>query len=441
MAWEFTAKKNATIDDTLNYLINAINVDSKTDFVKECVKKLRSVSSDNFTFIHNLFNFVCRNVKYKLDENGTERIFTAQRTVREGMQGADCKKMAGLIAAVLQAAGIDCALKHVYYYDQITNAWKDYTHIYVIVPFPDVQHYITVDPTNDCKWNTEIHHDKATLYFLNGNKMDLKVMGNNNGTKNWGFQDHTALTAGRISDDLAIITGTQSPLYAGALGASIESILSDESTISGIGKKTKEQKKETRKKVIQKFTKGVKQVGLAPIRGAYLEIVRLNIGHTATKLAKAWVKNENDVQNAWKKFGGDPKVLKNTIIKGSKVKISGIGFVLPASVAAALPIFLEMAKVFTKAGIKDKDDEVLAEKIETAAAEHENPAAAGESVKDETTAADTSAQLPVKGGSVTILGMGLLFFNFPLYISVPAIIFVCWHYRIHILSHFTFTNK
>jgi hypothetical protein len=108
----------------------------------------------------------------------------------------------------LQASGIDSVLKHVFY-SGADGSLKDFTHIYVIVPFPDLQNYITVDPTNDCKYNAEVSSSKQTLYFLDGTKMELRYMGRPDGIN--GTLPGYTRTAPRMSNyisDLNMIAGS-----------------------------------------------------------------------------------------------------------------------------------------------------------------------------------------------------------------------------------------
>lgn len=185
MPFDILVKQNATVDDTLRLIINAVNHCKSSPFVQKIVDELHlsdrvkspwpQVQQDyKYEQIKKLFDWICRNAKYKLDNPGIEEVWTPEKVILEGT--FDCKKISVLISSVLACAGIDSVLKHVYY-SGADGSLEDFTHIYVIVPNPDLQNYITVDPTNECRYNKEVESNKQTLYFLNGKKMDLHMMG------------------------------------------------------------------------------------------------------------------------------------------------------------------------------------------------------------------------------------------------------------------------
>ncbi len=96
-------------------------------------------------------------------------------------------------------------------------------------------------------------------------------------------------------------------------------------------------------KVIGGFFKnifrGIKKVGLAVPRNAYLSLVALNVFGTATKIAQA-IQIEGGQQklgDKWYKLGGNPEKLWNAVNSGAKKnRIMGIGIVpVAAPVAAA----------------------------------------------------------------------------------------------------------
>lgn len=184
MPFDILVKQNATVDDTLRLIVNAVNVCSKSPFVLRVAESI-APGADKPTFIRALFDYICRNGKYELDTPGTEEVWTPEKTIREGK--FDCKKVTVFLASVLKAAGIEPVLKHVYYAGT-DGSLQEYTHIYVVVPASSLQTgthtmefkmdpYITLDPTNNCMFNTEVDSSKQTLYFLDGKKMELRMMG------------------------------------------------------------------------------------------------------------------------------------------------------------------------------------------------------------------------------------------------------------------------
>jgi hypothetical protein len=63
-----------------------------------------------------------------------------------------------------------------------------------------------------------------------------------------------------------------------------------------------------------------KKIFLAPVRGAFLSLVALNVRGLATKLQKSLAKGDADAKAFWKKLGGDFDKLKKNIDKGKNKK-------------------------------------------------------------------------------------------------------------------------
>jgi hypothetical protein len=127
---------------------------------------------------------------------------------------------------------------------------------------------------------------------------------------------------------------------------------------TGIGRRTKQQRKEKRKEVFKKVAK----VSLAAARGAFLTLITLNALKLAVKMAKAWQKDKAKVITFWQKFGGEEKALKEAIIKGSKMQISGadMGVAIEAVLATAVPILIALKPLLKELNIfEGKQDEQL----------------------------------------------------------------------------------
>jgi hypothetical protein len=63
-----------------------------------------------------------------------------------------------------------------------------------------------------------------------------------------------------------------------------------------------------------------KKIFLAPVRGAFLSLVALNVRGLAQKLVKSMAKGDADTKAFWKKLGGDFDKLKKSIDKGKNKK-------------------------------------------------------------------------------------------------------------------------
>lgn len=410
MPFHIVVKKDAKIEDTLKLINKAINIYSRSPFVVELTKQLNP-TGNKYDFIKRLFDFVCRNVKYELDIPGHESVWTPEKTLREGR--GDCKKMTVLIASVLKAAGIEPVLKHVYY------EHENHTHIYVIVPFPTLATYLTVDPVNHCKWNEEVKHRKGSLYFLNGKKMDLHMMGK--APEKWSYKVKSAsfndIISG-IDDEVHGLAGTccvgaKEDVLANAVSGVDTEIFGVDSDMVMYGsevelmgrrkrgggssrkRRSKAEKKAARKERAQKLFKVFKQVNLAPSRASFLLLVRTNIFRLANRMAKVWIQDPTGLKKMWAQFGGKPEALRDAIKAGSwkkyksqikgveemgdtpisvegleEMQTQGIGFppAIAAAIAAATPIVLAVIKIIGKSK-SDSDTEAPGEEEEESTAE------------------------------------------------------------------------
>lgn len=367
-------KKNASVDDTLALIIKSSIECSKMPFVKSIVEKLGPTTPKS-EFIRRVFDYYCRNVEYTLDKEGTESVHTPALVIVNGK--GDCKKAATFLASVLIAAGIEPIFKHVYY-----DGSDLYTHIYIIVGNPDYNNYITLDPTNDCKFNKEVDYRTGTLYFTNGKHMELRLMGaskpqhhqqhhqnyNNRGMFNIPFA--TEIYAGSdemcgIIEETAVgfnlsdikrlqhlkphpqknfipahktflhhkdIHPHHAVLYDIFEMHPTKGLMAGPEYISGfhLFEKLKEVVQVIKKDIqhvaaqvgplLSKVVDKFKTVSLAIPRGAFLGLVELNVHGLATHLIDAWNIDHEKVDNKWKSIGGDPNILKKAMVSGSKRK-------------------------------------------------------------------------------------------------------------------------
>jgi len=378
-------KKEATVDDTLRTIVNAINQCKHSPFVRQVVSeisKLHDPRTDKIGFIKELFSFICRNLKYQLDIPGIEEVWTPELTLREKIY--DCKKGTVFIGSVLAAAGIDPIAKHVYYANP-NGGLEDWTHIYIIIPESSMRTgthtmefnlhpYITMDTTNDCKFNTEVNHKTETLYFLNGKKMELHMMGNNNrqaapGILNTSaFASATNYCARKLEDDMRATCKMPSRAVCGpdmiGLKNQYFSYTIPEASIHLAAMTT--------------------PVGLI-MRASFLGLVALGKAlskyfkiHLAQRMALAWQKDSSKVRKIWWLFGGAAKAetLQAVIISGSGVSISGpaaeldydrpydlisggMGIApaaIPAAIVAAMPTITAFVTLFKQLGIMKEGD-------------------------------------------------------------------------------------
>jgi hypothetical protein len=147
-----------------------------------------------------------------------------------------------------------------------------------------------------------------------------------------------------------------------------------------IGKKKKKKKQKDK----DKPGKG-KKIFLAPARGAFLTLVRINARGLATKLQQSISKGSDKTKSFWAKVGGDFGKLQEAVGKGAKKKplfgikkgskVSGLTSVeyrsegigvdpatltaAAAALAAASPILLAVSKLFKSQQIPEGEGDVI----------------------------------------------------------------------------------
>lgn len=393
---------SAPSQEVIGLIVTTVNDYSKSKFVRLVKQKLSYGNPNTAEFVKRVFDYVCSQVKYLRDPQGHEIIYTPELLIKRGR--GDCKKYSTFISSVLKEAGIQSVLKVVAY-----DKKNDWQHVYVIVPTP--KGYITLDPVNDCKYNKEVKHAKSQLFFLDGTKSDIKMnklsqMGNipevkkginlaasdflqmneNIGRRVFGGNMSVGCCMGSEEDFEYYISGIDDEVY--------------EEYLSGVGKgkikaavkKAVTKTKEAVKKVVQAVVKTGKTVSFAPARASFLGLLLLGKGLQKTplkinlpaKLVLLWNKdNGKTLGKMWADFGGDPKVLGETILKGSKagvggwesingfdvltfdetplnVNLSGIGVITlataSAAIVAALPLIMAANKLLKDSGLLKADE-------------------------------------------------------------------------------------
>lgn len=174
-------------------------------------------------------------------------------------------------------------------------------------------------------------------------------------------------------------------------------------SVSGIGqapkKQAKAEKKAARKAagktVGQKLKKGAKvvlKVAAAPVRNAFLLLVKINFANLGNKLAAAWTKAPSKVRIFWESAGGKIEALKKAWESGSKKKrIFGIGAAPAAAAAApavAAPLLVKVVDLLKSIGIEPDElvqigKDALNEKAQELAKKALQPKAAKEAAEIE----------------------------------------------------------
>ena len=374
ITFDKTYTDDAVTEDTVRLIIKTINNFWNTAYIKQVCDILSVGNPDTLEFCRRLFGVCCVNVKYTRDPIGHEIVFTPQLLMKVGK--GDCKKFTTFICAVLKYKGIPCYTKVVSY------DGRDWEHIYAVATNSQGKEII-LDPVNHCMFNSEVEHKKARINYLNGtyskDMTKLSLMGNipqpMTGETYAGYLSLQGINASAVGvmEDLEALTGVgdgasqhDEDILSGLEDDFIGGISDDEeSTINGIEAKSpaRQQKQAAKqeKKVIKKAevkakreTKKAaapankqarqerrkkifnvaKKAGFAPVRVAFLGLIKLAqaLEHTplkfnlAANLAKAWqMDNGKEIVTMWEKFGGKREALKLALSQASKIQLAGVG--------------------------------------------------------------------------------------------------------------------
>jgi hypothetical protein len=114
--------------------------------------------------------------------------------------------------------------------------------------------------------------------------------------------------------------------------------------------------------VLKKGAKVVLKVNAAPMRAAFLLLVKLNFANLGVKLKRAWDKAPSKLQTFWESAGGKIDALKKAWEKGSTKKrifgddtIGALPAAAAAAPAAAAPLLVKIAEVLKKIGIEPEE--------------------------------------------------------------------------------------
>ena len=266
-------------------------------------------SGDGIQTAKKLFDFLKKNVQYKIESDKSQRIMSPSAILSLGKN--DCKNYALFIMGVLDSLKRKGLINNKIYYRFASYRLLDEIphHVFAVIQDQDGNEYF-IDPVLS-KFN-----ERKTYYH----KID-KI--------------------------------PSMPLYS----------------VSGIG----QAKKKTASKAVtpaepKEKKKIVLKIALAPARGSFLLLVGLNFMGLATKLKSAFDNKADETQNWWKNLGGNPNELLRKTEQGAKkkriaaadVEFSSegqIGVVATGTAAAATaaPILIKLAEFLSKLGIDVKE--------------------------------------------------------------------------------------
>lgn len=404
---------NAPISDgkTLVNKKDAINTDIITvlesNFAKgkeQCKQFAQNfIGANDEETANNVWKYLRHKIKYKRDSELKQQIRLPARLIADAAKGADCKSFSLFACSVLANLGFQVGFRYTSYSNSSTP-----THVYCIAK-KNGRNYIV-----DGVWN--LFNSEKSYTYKKDHIMQVETLS--------GFRENMRNAALSNINDLAQLqnfyrtlgnkntvvaklvlkrlnpTGQRLPYtkaqidhYKMVLNRALRNhpnrntfankLLTDELTrvnngivigaifgyaeaMNGIAGK-----KKRAKKFFKKVGAGLKKVGkiikkgtLAGPRGAFLTIVKLNVGGIANRLSRAKVEEPAKLLKFWNQFGGNIKYLNIAIGqgKGKKFlglkktkKISGIAGIgepaisLGAAIALAAPLLIVAAKLFKKA--------------------------------------------------------------------------------------------
>jgi hypothetical protein len=267
-------------------------------------------SGDGIQTAKKLFDFLKKNVQYKIESDKSQRIMSPSAILSLGKN--DCKNYALFIMGVLDSLKRKGLIDNKIYYRFASYKLLDEIphHVFAVIQDNQGNEYF-IDPV------LSTFNERKTYYH----KID-KI--------------------------------PSMPLYS----------------VSGIGQtKKKAASKAVTPAAPKEKKKIVLKIALAPARGSFLLLVGLNFMGLATKLKTAFDNRADETQNWWKNLGGNPNELLRKVEQGAKKKrIAGsdvefnsegqIGVVATTAAAAsatAAPILIKLAEFLSKLGIDVKE--------------------------------------------------------------------------------------
>lgn len=275
-----------------------------------------------------LFEFLKKNVRYKIESDKNQRIMSPSAILSLGKN--DCKNYALFIMGVLDSLKRKGLINNKIYYRFASYKLLDEIphHVFAVIQDQDGNEYF-IDPVLSKFDERKTYYHKIDkepnmpLYSVSG-------INNNNQVGLFKKKKPVPVSTQQI---------TAAPVAAAPAPAPKE-----------------------KKKIVLK-------IALAPARGSFLLLVGLNFMGLATKLQNAFNTRADETQNWWKNLGGNPNELlrktqqgaKKKRLLGSDVEFASegqIGVVAAGTAAAAAtsaPILIKLAEFLSKLGIDVKE--------------------------------------------------------------------------------------
>jgi hypothetical protein len=267
-------------------------------------------SGDGIQTAKKLFEFLKKNVRYKIESDKNQRIMSPSAILSLGKN--DCKNYALFTMGILDSLKRKGLINNKIYYRFASYKLLDEIphHVFAVIQDQNGNEYF-IDPV------LSTFNERKTYYH----KIDKEPT---------------------------------MPLYS----------------VSGIGAA----KKKTAAKAVttaapKEKKKIVLKIALAPARGSFLLLVGLNFMGLATKLKNAFANRADETQNWWKNLGGNPNELLRKVEQGAKKKkllgadvefasegqVGVVAAGTAAAAATAAPILIKLAEFLANLGIDVKE--------------------------------------------------------------------------------------
>ena len=306
-----------------------------------------------------LFDFLKTNVRYIIEPGDKQTVKSPAAILAQGH--GDCKHYSLFAGGVLQQLGIPFAYRFASYktFDPQPG------HVFVVIN-PGTSNEIWIDPV------LSTYDYKKPYTYAKDKRMALYTVSGIGATAAQKASLKAAKKAKKAAKGKAAKKAAKVEVKAARKAAG-----------------------RTAGQVLKKGAKVVLKVSAAPMRNAFLLLVKLNFTNLAVKLKKAWDKEPSKLQTFWESAGGKMDALKKAFEKGSTKKrifgddtIGALPAAAAAAPAAAAPLLVKIAEVLKKMGIDPQElveigKDALNQKAQELAKKALQPAAAEEAAEIE----------------------------------------------------------
>lgn len=265
-------------------------------------------TGDPLETAQNIHQYARENLVYKRESPRKQIVRTAARVMNDIY--VDCKGYSTFILASLQACGINSY----YILAGYERGSKTPTHVYCAANIDGKE--VIVDGTINSFGSEAPAVCKYKLLPLKSNDMALAY-------------------AQGVPDNLGRRTKSERK--------------KKRKEKQGERKEDRQERRETRKQKVAK-------IAAAPMRGAFLAIIKINGFNLAKKLSQAIRKDRDRIQRFWAKFGGNWDDLVKEINKKSGEAAVG-AIVMTTALAAATPILIAVGTLLKEMDLFSKEEE------------------------------------------------------------------------------------